>query len=77
MVVIESNMLLNRHVGFRINEQQWVEVEKVKEKLDHKEERSHVLEEQNNSTTTLTSPVTSFSSVDLKQSPTNKKKKRK
>lgn len=72
-----KDMFLIRHV-FRLREQQRAEEEeRSKEKLEEDEERSHVLDDLTNSSTALTTPVTSTSSVDLKQSPTNKKKKRK
>lgn len=72
-----SRTLIIRHVCFRLNEQQRAEEEvRAKEKLEEDEERCHVLDDLNNSTATLTIPVTSSNSVDLKQSPTNKKKKK-
>ncbi|XP_026771523.3 radial spoke head 10 homolog B isoform X2 [Pangasianodon hypophthalmus] len=67
----------------KLREQRRAEEESSKEKeesfkeiMEEEEERSHVLDDQNNSPAALTTPVTSSNSVDLKQSPTNKKKKK-
>ncbi|XP_026993526.2 radial spoke head 10 homolog B isoform X2 [Tachysurus fulvidraco] len=60
------------------------EVERTKKKAEHSkeqmeedEERSHALNDLNNSSTALTTPVTTSNSLDLKRSPDNKKKKKK
>ncbi|XP_058261862.1 radial spoke head 10 homolog B isoform X3 [Hemibagrus wyckioides] len=66
-----------------LREQQRAEEKRSKEKEDcskeqmvEDEERSHVLEDLKNSSIACSTPVTSLNSLDLKQSPTNKKKKK-
>ncbi|KAI5623152.1 radial spoke head 10-like B, partial [Silurus asotus] len=60
--------LENAKANAKLREQQRAEEELSKEKIEEVEDRSHVLDEQSSS------PVSPSSSVDLKQSPTSKKK---